>query len=238
MPERLDEISDTLERLLDVLGEDEGLHTVLVRLAHTALWAIPDADAVSVTVTTGERPHTEATTSEDVIAIDRDQYAAGDGPCLEAARTREPVRVSVEHARERWPAFATAAEDTGVRAYLSAPLVLPVGDDGELLGALNVYSFTHDAFDPIDSSLLRLLSATAAAAIGNARRYLDCHELTEQLQKALTSRTEIDQAKGALMAIHGIDANQAFAKLVEQSQHRNTKLSEVAARFLASLRQP
>jgi GAF domain-containing protein len=238
----MDEASELLESLLDVLSGEEGLDTVLDRLVHTALWAIDGADTVSVTLVTGSEPRTVASTSSKVEAIDRDQYACGDGPCLEAARIRRPVRVSVEGARERWPEFARAAEAAGVRAYLSAPLVFPADkendrdSDDELVGALNVYGFTPDAFDPFDESLLRLLTSMATASIGNARRYLRSRELSRQLRSALTSRAEIDQAKGALMAIHGVDADKAFGQLVEESQHRNVKLVEVARRFLATLR--
>jgi hypothetical protein len=47
---QLDEVSATLERLAEVVGEDDGLDTALDRLVRTATWLIPDADAVSVTV--------------------------------------------------------------------------------------------------------------------------------------------------------------------------------------------
>lgn len=237
--EQLEEVSDTLERLLDVLSDEEGLHQVLDRLAHTAEWVIAGADAVSVSVATngGQTLRTEASTSPEVVAIDADQSAAGDGPCLQAVRTREPVRVSLEQARQRWPAFAHAAQHAGVHAYLAAPLILPGERDQEVIGALNVYSYTADAFDPIDAALLRLLTSAVTAAVRNASRYLHSRDLTQQLKKALTSRAEIDQAKGALMAIHGIDADEAFDMLVADSQQQNVKIAALAPRFLNSLRQ-
>lgn len=236
---RVDEVSEALEGLLSALSEDEDLNPSLERLVHTALWAIPDADAVSLTIVEGDGPlgaRTAAATHELVVDIDRDQYAAGEGPCLEAARERKPIRVDVQEAAQRWPDFVRSATLAGVKAYLSAPLVFSAEDD-EVIGALNVYGFTAGAFDPIDESLLRLLTTTATAAISGARRYLHCREITEQLNRALTSRAEIDQAKGALMAVHGIDAEQAFAMLVAQSQHQNVKLLDVARGFLRSLRQ-
>jgi GAF domain-containing protein len=240
---KLDEVSDTLEQLLDVVGQREGLDTVLDRLVHTALWVIEDADAVSVSVIDEPEPRTAAATSEAVVGIDKNQYATGEGPCLEAAVTRKPLRVSVDEARERWPAFAAAATAAGVRAYLSAPLVL--GTDGEagngddvLVGALNVYGFQTDAFDRLDSARLRLLTAAAVAGIGAARNYLGSQRLVDQLRTALVSRAEIDQAKGALMAVHGIDAEAAFAMLVRESQRLNLKVIVVARRLLASLARP
>jgi hypothetical protein len=38
------------------------------------------------------------------------------------------------------------------------------------------------------------------------------------------------------MAIRGIDADRAFGELVEDSQHQNVKLQDIARRFLATLR--
>lgn len=236
---RLDEVSDTLDRLNDVLGEEEGLGQVLERLAYTALWAISEADAVSLTLHSGQDLTTAASTSDEVVTIDQCQHAAGEGPSLEAARTRQPVRVTVDDTHRRWPEFAAAAESVGVHAYLSAPLLLAAAGqyEEELVGALNVYGYTGTAFDPIDESLLRLLTSTATAAIGNARRYFRSRELSDQLRTALSSRAEIDQAKGALMAIHGTDADDAFARLSQQSQDRNVKLAQLAVDFLESLRQ-
>jgi AmiR/NasT family two-component response regulator len=53
-----------------------------------------------------------------------------------------------------------------------------------------------------------------------------------QLRTALTTRPEIEQAKGVLMALHGCDADAAFRKLVHESQTKNMKLYEVALGLL------
>jgi GAF domain-containing protein len=232
---RLDELSTTLDDLHDELAAGERIEAVLQRLVDTAVVAIPGADVVSVTIVSGTRPSTVAATDEAVLDIDRDQYATGEGPCLEAAELRRPVRVDVAGAHERWPAFAVAAERAGVQAYLSAPLLLDTGTE-ELVGAMNIYGYQAGAFTDFDQSLLRLFTTAASGAISNARRAVRSRELTEQLRRALISHAEIDQAKGALMAVHGISADEAFARLVRRSQTTNTKLIEVARELLASLR--
>jgi len=53
------------------------------------------------------------------------------------------------------------------------------------------------------------------------------------LERALVSRAEIDQAKGAIMAGFGLGADDAFDVLVGVSQHANLKLATVAGQFLA-----
>ncbi|MFD1050600.1 ANTAR domain-containing protein, partial [Kibdelosporangium lantanae] len=115
--------------------------------------------------------------------------------------------------------------------YLSAPLVLST----ELVGALNVYGFDEDSFGQLDEALVRLLTTAASAVISNARRYLRMRDIADNLRTAMDSRAEIEQAKGALMAVHGITAEEAFQKLVTESQHTNTKVATVARGLLATL---
>jgi hypothetical protein len=52
--------------------------------------------------------------------------------------------------------------------------------------------------------------------------------LADDLATALTSRAEIEQAKGVLMARHGVLAEDAFQMLARESQNTNTKLRNVA----------
>jgi GAF domain-containing protein len=237
MTVRLQDVAATLEDLQSLLGGEEDLARVLDRLAETATRTIPAAAEVSVTVLTddGNSAWTATATDETIVAIDMDQYAAGQGPCLEAARTRRAVRVSVEEISERWPAFARAAADAGMRSYLSAPLIL--GDE-PVLGALNVYGRTSGAFDPVDEALMNLFTAASSAAIVNARRYTRAREFAGHMQAALSSRAEIEQAKGVLMAQHAISAEEAFKKLSQRSQHTNTKLRDVARSVLQDATTP
>jgi AmiR/NasT family two-component response regulator len=58
----------------------------------------------------------------------------------------------------------------------------------------------------------------------------------EGLRIAMHSRAGIEQAKGALMALHGCDADGAFAMLVRESQRRGVKLQRVATDVLERLR--
>lgn len=233
---RLDEVISALADLSDVLARTEDLGRVLQRSIEQVTRAIPGADMASVSVlrddsTTAE---TAASSSERVWAIDDDQYAAGDGPCLEAARTGRVIRVGVEQAMERWPDFARSARAAGVASYLSAPLHV----DEEFAGSLNLYSEQAHGFGDLDEALLRLYTTAAAAAIANARRYAQARSLAMQLGQALDSRAVIDQARGILMATHGIDAQQAFELLAKESQNTNVKLREVAARLVESISRP
>ncbi|MDX8034223.1 GAF and ANTAR domain-containing protein [Lentzea sp. BCCO 10_0856] len=234
--DRLDEATSALMMLRDGFSAEEPLDDVLQRLAETATRAIQDADAVTITVNP-EQPRTAAASDASLVEIDEKQYSADRGPCLEAARTLRAVRAVVGDNRTSWPEFDAAAEQHGVRAYLSVPIVLPASDhsDARHMGSLNIYSHTGTAFDPFDEGLMRLFTTAASAAIDNAHRWQRSREQITHLETALLSRAVIDQAKGVLMAVHSCTADEAFAMLVQRSQNENVKLREVAQRLLDSV---
>jgi len=232
---RLLTVSEAIESLGAIFAAEEPLYEVLSRVAHTVAKAIPGADAVSITVF-GESGARSVTWTDDVAQrIDDEQYASGRGPCLDAAKTRHTVRVSTSVERARWPDFVAAAKRERVLASLSAPLIIAPVDqenDSELVGSLNVYSRSTAAFDTFDEVLARLYTVAATQAITNARRWQHARDTVTQLETALTSRSVIDQAKGAVRTRTGCTADEAFAILVDMSQRRNIKLRDVAEQLL------
>ncbi|MCV7423476.1 GAF and ANTAR domain-containing protein [Mycobacterium yunnanensis] len=235
---RLSTTSRAVEALRRLQDAEEPLDEVLTRVAETAVKAILDADAVTITVLPKDGDaHTAAFTDEQMVEVDTRQYESGRGPCLEAARRRMPVRVVVDVEEDRWPEFVAAAKAHGVRATLSAPLLVgDVGADREMVGSLNVYSRTTSAFDSFDEELVRLFTVAASMAITNAQRWQQTRDTVSQLERALSSRSIIDQAKGVLRLLYDLDADEAFAMLVKQSQDRNVKLYTVAEDILEALR--
>lgn len=238
----LNQISTTTEavaNLRTLFAAEEPLDDVLHRVARTAVDATAHANAVSITVLGTEAPRTAAYTDPRILELDDRQYTSGRGPCLEAAQRREPVRVAMNVEPQRWPEFVDAARTRGVHASLSLPLLIDsVGKAPELVGSVNVYSYTATAFDPYDEELMMLFTTAASHAITNARRWQHTRTTLDQLERALSSRSDIDQAKGALRAVHGYTADDAFTALVEQSQNRNMKLRSVAREFLDTLAVP
>ncbi|WBQ08302.1 ANTAR domain-containing protein [Kribbella sp. CA-293567] len=58
----------------------------------------------------------------------------------------------------------------------------------------------------------------------------------QHLHRALLSRAAIDQAKGILMAVYGLEAEAAFAMLAWHSRESRIPLRELVTRFLAAVR--
>jgi GAF domain-containing protein len=236
---RLDLTTEVLEDLHEVFSGEEPLDVALTRVADSAVHLIPDAVAITITVLGPDGPDTLAETENTYRDIDAAQYASDRGPCLEAARTREPVRASTTEHRAQWPEFAAAAELAGVEAYLTVPLLIGQADHAaEVVGAFNLYGHNPDAFAAFDEALMRLFSTAATQAIGNARRWQRYRAQIRNLEIALDHRGQIDQAKGALMVIHQCGPEEAFAMLAQQSQHRNVKVRQIAQEFLEQVTKP
>lgn len=82
------------------------------------------------------------------------------------------------------------------------------------------------------------------ATIGTTGYYIDLgpgldeyrqQVLDETVPDLIDARAQIEQAKGALMLVYGISANQAFRVLQWRSQETNTKLRALAAKLAAAL---
>jgi len=228
---QVDDVTDALTTLCDLLDEQEDLSAALHRVCQQAVHAIGEADFASVTLLGADQPYVAASTGDHVHRIDHLQYQAGDGPCVEAAKTREVVRVTVRDVVDRWPDFANSSVEAGIGSYLCAPLFV----DDEHHGSLNLYHSDHHGFSGLEAALLRLYTASAEAALHSAHRHQRARGNIERLERALTSRAVIDQAKGIIMGAHRIPADEAFDMLVDRSQRENVKLNQLAARFVAEI---
>lgn len=227
---KVDDVTGAVEGLRDVLTEYEELGVVLHRSCRQATHAIAEADHAGITLLRDGAPYTAVVTDDVVHVLDEPQYTTGQGPCLQAARTGQLVRARIAENADQWSRFAAVARDAGIASVLSAPLYL----DQQYQGALNLYGRDPGGFAELDAALLELYTAAAEAALDAELRYRKAREHTEQLRTALTSRAVIDQAKGIIMAVRQVDADTAFAALVERSQRENRKLREVAEEFVAN----
>ena len=147
-------------------------------------------------------------------------------------------------ADQRWPAYAAFAADRGINSSLSIPLTVrgpatlagPVVDSSPIaaavvdgrVGVVNLYSRREGDFSAEERWAAQTFAEQAAVAIYNARTYEAAHQLTMDLQAALTSRAVIEQAKGILIARHAVSPEDAFDLLRERSQQANRKLRVIA----------
>ena len=200
------------------------LRDTLQRVAELTVRALPQVDHVGITMMVDGRPGTAIFTHPEVPEIDQAQYRTGIGPCLDAFREGRPHIIVSTLERGRWQEFRDSAAEHGVYSSLSVPLI---AQDGPI-GALNMYAERERAFDGGDIEVASAFASQAAFLLVNAQAYWDARTLSENLEQAMLSRATIEQAKGVIIANTGCDAAGAMRLLIEQSQHQNVKLREVA----------
>jgi GAF domain-containing protein len=186
--------------------------------------AVPSADWVSLTVGSPAEPKLLASDSTEAQEFDGMQMRAQEGPCWEAYASRVTVLTGDVTADPRWPALTRLAGAGSVRSVLA----LPVLEGSEITGVLNVYAGEPDAFGIGGRRLGEVVAAAVTGVLQRIAERTALQELVANLEAALASRAVIDQAKGILMARLGVDADEAFTRLVRLSNKLNVKLRELA----------
>ncbi len=223
--------AEAFRALSQFLVTDASLGETLHRVAQITTDAMPAADMAGIAMLGGDgTPTTAVFTDERSPQIDASQYESGNGPCLDAWRTHQAVRIDDMTAMDdTYPEFAERALDHGIRSTLSLPMV--AGTEG--LGALNLYSREAHGFSDDDETVGLDLAAAGAIVLANASAYAAASELSTQLTEAMKTRAVIEQAKGMLMAqSRDMTADDAFEVLRKASQRENVKLRQIAQRIV------
>lgn len=218
--------------LFQLLAGNESLEGFLIDLTQVAADDVERGASCGLTARVEGRPLIITSSDEVATDLDRVQEEAGEGPCLEAIATGEPVEVPDVTASVKWDAWRSRAVARGVRKSLSLPLAT-AGED--VLAAFNLYSTTAVAFTPEERQAAAAFVEHAAGALMVAIRLAALAELTGHLETALASRGVIDQAKGILMAQQRCSAEDAFDILRRASQARNVKIRDIAVAVVAEV---
>ncbi|KZF09154.1 ANTAR domain protein [Rhodococcus sp. EPR-157] len=228
----LEDIRSAMAELADSFATETELEPILDAVTDQAVRLIDGVDFADILLIDEQGHRSLAPTASLAVHLDTLQMESLEGPCLEAA-TNEPLVHSADLSREeRWPVFAAAALQTGVRSMMSFHLyTYPSKNKRKVIGgsgALNLFGRTVGPFGLSDQAVAAMLATHAAAALVAANRQI-------QFESALTSRDIIAQAKGIVMERYTVDAVRAFSLMSKLSQDTNTPLREIAQRIIDSL---
>jgi GAF domain-containing protein len=169
-----------------------------------------------------------AATLERARVLELFELQIQEGPCLECFTTGQAI-TNVElveaEATRRWPVFTPAA----LRAGFGATHALPMRLRGRVIGALNLFTDEQVRLGDSDLGVGQAMADVATIGLLHQR---DTHEqtiLSQQLQTALHSRIQVEQAKGALAALAGVEVNEAFSRMRAHARRNNITLTDVAA---------
>ena len=208
-----------------------GMVGALRRLCGAAVKAIP-ATGVGLSVMTDGGVRGLAAASDAASErIDELEFALGEGPCLEAFLSRRPVLEAdlADGGMTRWPLYAAAAHDEGVRAAFAFPLQIGATRLGVLdlqrreAGPLSREELTR-ALNFADVATNMLLNAQDDAPPGAAADGLD---------EVLSYHYQLHQAQGMVMVQVGVSLAAALALLRAYAYSHDRHLDEVARDVVA-----
>lgn len=200
---------------------------VLYRLTDQSL-AFLGVDGAGVSLGDGDGQLRFLTATDDnVVRVEEKQVTSQRGPCHEAFQTGEVTVVDDLRTIDdgRWKDYPEFAIEQGCMSVSGIPMVV----DGQRIGALNVYRHAAGPWDATTLEDAQLIADMASGYIVNDRTLAESRLLADQLQRALDSRIEIEQAKGVLAERHGTDVAAAFQRLRAHARRTNQRLHDVAA---------
>ncbi len=176
-------------------------------------------------MTTGPPRGVVCASSPIARAVEELQYVLGEGPCVAAARSGEPVLVpDLGDPGNAWPTFCEGAVALGVQAEFSFPLrVGPVS-----IGVLDL----HQGL-PGPLSDQQIADALAAAAVTTrlvlaAQAQAASGQLAQPLEGMVRERVPFHQASGVVAAQLDIAADDAAAVLRAHAFAHDLALNDVA----------
>jgi transcriptional regulator with GAF, ATPase, and Fis domain len=217
-------LAERLGLLARSLEAEDDSGAVLDDIVAAAVRLIPGVEAASISLMVARRQiSSEHRTGPLPERVDAIQAETAQGPCLDAAYEHQTVHVPDMAHEQRWPDFARRAHEAGAGSMLSFQLYV----QGDTLGALNLFSTRAGGFDDESEQVGLLFASHAAVAFADARKI-------EHLDRAISSRDLIGQAKGMLMERYRIDADGAFRVLARVSQSTNRPLRDVARELVST----
>jgi GAF domain-containing protein len=226
---------EAARQLQDLIMDTGNVEDFLDRLAEFSAATLTDSAGVEiecgVTLQRRKRTMTVAGSSPRAVALDRIEQSLGEGPCLEALRTKAVVLLADVDTDRRWPDYQRQLAANGCRSTLGVPL--EIGEDAA--AALNFFASGHGVFTKEVVAEAAGFADLAGRALRLAVRIGTAQTRAEDLKAAMEHRTSIDLACGVIMGQNRCSQEEAMAILTKVSSNRNEKLRDVAAELLRKL---
>lgn len=222
----MEPIPETRQVINQLVAEgDAAVAAVLASMGRKAQQIVPECVGLSLALLEEELTFTLVASSEEVAALDAVQYLDG-GPCVEATHTASPVGMvggaagpadreppddpgpprdaddpedvddvqDVSDLEARWHLYARASAAAGV----ASSLTLPIERGGAVIGTVNLYAATPDAFDGHHQALARALGASAGDAVSNADLSFSTRLAAVATPERMADQTDVDVALGLI----------------------------------------
>jgi ANTAR domain len=151
------------------------------------------------------------------------QVQTGAGPCVECIDSRHPVVATGSDALvERWGDVGRAI----VVAGFDAVAAYPMRWRGRVLGGLNIFRSTLDSENAPEDVAQAFADAATLVLIQSSEVPDD--QITARVQDAVSARIQIEQAKGVLAHLRGIELADAYIVLKDMAAESAQSLTQTA----------
>ena len=227
--EPLPETRAALAELVSLEGPE--VDELLLDLGRRSSAVVPDLIGLSLGLSREGVTFTLVSSSAGTAVVDAAQYVDG-GPCVEVTEGRAPELETDPLDEERWRIFAGVGAAAGVASSLS----LPVYRDGRLVGGLNLYAKSRDAFRGHHDALAGLVGADSAEAVSNADLSFSSRHRAMAAPGILQDQQEFDTAVGLVAGLQGVDVQVAEQRLHEAAARSGVPEALVARALVLALR--
>jgi diguanylate cyclase (GGDEF)-like protein len=169
-------LSEVLSEFARTLVTDFPIQAILDHLVGRIVDVLPVTGAGVTLISPGTDPRYVAASDEAALRFESLQTELGEGPCLKAYETGEPVSIPDLHDTDEFPAFTPRALEEGLVAVFTFPL-----RHGERqLGALDLYRISAGGLNAEEMSAAQTLADVATAYLLNAQARVDLLDSNER----------------------------------------------------------
>jgi GAF domain-containing protein len=224
-------VSQTTEALNWLAGfGSRGIEKSLREISDRVRAIAPRCVALSLSVLNGEATFTLMADRGGAALLDAMQYLDG-GPCIDAVLDDEvKAKSDLPTDEGRWQMLAQAEAYLGISSSLSFPL----REDGRVVGGVNLYGSTSDAFDGHHDELAAACGALAREAITNGDLGFTSRIRAAVTPDRLHERGHLDTASGLVAARQNISLEEAIARIRAAAKRAGVADSEFARFILDS----
>jgi len=171
-------------------------------------------------------PRLIAGSDESAVRYEHLQTELGEGPCMAAFETDEPISIPDLADDERFPRFTQNALDEGLMAVFTFPL----RNDGRCLGALDLYRTTAGPLDAEEMSVAQTLADVTTAYLLNAEARQAKTELVAMVSHEL--RTPMTSISGFIELLQDdveatlTEDQRGFVDAIRRNSDRLTALAD------------
>ena len=197
--------------------------------AQQVLAIVPDCVGLSVASTTDGVTFTLVASDEQVGLLDALQYLSG-GPCVAGVEGEQVLAFTQEEFFDEtdWQLFAKGTAAFGVASTLSLPILA----DARVVGSVNLYGGSDNAFTGHHEALARIFDAWAPGAVTNADLSFSTRRTAERAAEHLRGNVQVEVAVGILAGRKALGSAAARTLLEESARRAGVSTAQLAETYI------